>query len=252
MTKRILITGAASGIGAALAKITVARGSEAIALDRNIVGGISCDLSDQDAIQAAASSINGRLDGIAHVAGLPGTKTPAEIIAVNITAPIELTRALENKLAAGASIVAVSSIAGQRCLKAATELDQFLEGGTKAVQDEARSMDGNAAYEFSKALLNRWVVAFTAANANKPIRLNSVSPGPVQTPILKDFRQSMGEDRIAVAEQLVGRHARPEEIAEAIYFLLSDTASWIKGTDLVVDGGFHAIRSAGRGERTCA
>lgn len=74
-----------------------------------------------------------------------------------------------------------------------------------------------------------------------------MSPGPVETPILADFRSSMGADRIAAAEALTGRHGRPEEIAQAIFFLLSPRASWVNGVDLKVDGGFHALRAlAGR------
>lgn len=229
----VLVTGSASGIGAAL----MARlGGNAIGLDR---GGadIICDLADPEAIIAAAAEINGPLDGIAHVAGLPGTAEPATILAVNMRAPALLTNALLSKLSDGASIVAVSSITAQRCDWTTDQIDRLLAG------NPAPAMAGVRAYELSKAALNRWVMRTAVALRDHSIRVNSVSPGPVETPILADFKTSIGKDRIDAAAAIVGRHARPEDIADVIAFLLSDAARWVNGSDVKVDGGYHAVRA---------
>lgn len=229
----VLVTGAASGIGAAL----MARlGSTAIGLDRAGTD-IACDLSDPAAIRSAAGQIDTLLSGIAHVAGLPGTVDAKTIMAVNTRAPALLTEALLPKLADGASIVAVSSVTALRCHWSLDQIDALLDGAP------APEMDGVRAYELSKAALNRWAVRTAVGLRPRGIRVNTVSPGPVETPILADFEASIGKDRIDAAAAKVGRHGQPGDIADVIAFLLSGDARWINGTDIKADGGYHAVRA---------
>jgi NAD(P)-dependent dehydrogenase (short-subunit alcohol dehydrogenase family) len=237
----ILVTGAASGIGAALLPML----GDTLSLDRDAIpGGIGCDLADPEAIDAAAAAITLPLTGIAHIAGLPGTWDASTIIAVNTLAPIRLTEALLPKLADGAGIVAVSSVTALRCDWSASALDRLID----APRDEALALvadlPGVRAYEVSKAALNRWAQRLAIRLHPRGIRVTTVSPGPVETPILKDFETSIGADRIAAAATLTGRHASPEEIASVVAFLLSDAARWVNGTDVRVDGGYHAMRAA--------
>jgi NAD(P)-dependent dehydrogenase (short-subunit alcohol dehydrogenase family) len=229
----ILVTGAGSGIGAAL----MARlGSVAIGLDRKNAG-IICDLRDPASIRMMATRIEGPLKGIAHVAGLPGTADAASIFAVNTIAPSILTEALLPKLADGASIVAVSSVTALRCDWALSRLDALIDGAPFP------QIMGVRAYEASKAALNRWAMRMAVELRQRHIRVNTVSPGPVDTPILADFEKSIGKDRIDAAATMVGRHAQPGDIADVIAFLLSDGSRWINGTDVKADGGYHAVRA---------
>jgi NAD(P)-dependent dehydrogenase (short-subunit alcohol dehydrogenase family) len=229
----VLVTGAASGIGSAL---LAQLGSSAIGLDRHDAE-IICDLGNPAAIAGAAAKIEGPLSGIAHVAGLPGTADPATILAVNMRAPQLLTNALLPKMADGASIVAVSSVTALRCDWSVAQLDALLDG------QSAPQMEGARAYELSKAALNRWVMRSAVQLRARQIRVNTVSPGPVQTPILADFEASIGRDRIDAAAAMVGRHAEPADIADVIAFLLSYAARWVNGTDVKADGGYHAVRT---------
>ena len=144
-----------------------------------------------------------------------------------------------------AAIVGVSSLAAQRCDGSPQRLSRVVD---EPSWDGALSQalegvnDGGLAYEISKRLLIHWVPAAIAALAAKGVRVNTVSPGPVRTQMLKDFRVSMGAERIDAAQRLTGRHADAGEIAAPIAFLLGRDASWINGIDLRADGGLQALR----------
>jgi NAD(P)-dependent dehydrogenase (short-subunit alcohol dehydrogenase family) len=242
MSRRILVTGSASGIGAALAARLRAAGETVIGLDR-AGGDIACDLADDASLAAAAAAIDAPLGGIAHVAGLPGTADPAVIMAVNCDAPRRLTELLADRLGHGAAIVAVASVTAARCPLDDAAKDRWL---ARPPFERPALPDGKAAYEYSKALLIRWAQHAAAALQPRGVRVNTVSPGPVETPILADFAASIGADRIAAAAALAGRHGKPDEIAAVAEFLLGPGASWINGTDIKADGGYHALRALGR------
>ncbi|GAC1469697.1 MAG: SDR family oxidoreductase [Ktedonobacteraceae bacterium] len=253
MKRSIVVTGATSGIGAATVALLEANGDDVIMLDQRPPGRtgtyIACDLGRQESIEQAVAAIPGPIDGIANVAGLPGTHPAERVLAVNFLGTRALTLGLAGKLRAEASIVLVSSIVAQRCswtderLQALLDAPAWSHALTTALQTP---MHGGEAYELSKRLLNFWLPEATALFATRQVRVNVVSPGPVDTPILPDFRVSMGQDRIDAAEQVAGRHARPEEIAAALVFLLSRQASWINGIDIRVDGGLYTLRAAAR------
>jgi NAD(P)-dependent dehydrogenase (short-subunit alcohol dehydrogenase family) len=256
---RYIVTGAASGIGAATALQLRATGATVVTVDvadppRADVLHVRCDLGDEQQISQAVEAlramarVDGPYDGIAHVAGLPGTRAPRDILAVNFLAPRALVLGLSsNALARDAGVVLVSSLAALRCAWEAQRLTAISDHAdwAEAMQQAMEPpLDGATAYEVSKRLLNHWVPTAVAALAPLGARVNTVSPGPVQTPMLRDFRISMGESRIDAAERLSGRHATAIEVAAAITFLLSPAASWINGIDLRVDGGLHALRES--------
>jgi NAD(P)-dependent dehydrogenase (short-subunit alcohol dehydrogenase family) len=163
-------------------------------------------------------------------------------MAVNCEAPRLLTHALASRLALGAGVVAVASVTAARCPLDDADKDRWL---ARPSAERPALADGKTAYEYSKALLIRWVQHAAAAFRSRGIRVNAVSPGPVETPILADFEASIGADRIAAAAALTGRHARPDEIAAVVQFLLGADAGWINGADIKVDGGYHALRAVG-------
>jgi NAD(P)-dependent dehydrogenase (short-subunit alcohol dehydrogenase family) len=82
-------------------------------------------------------------------------------------------------------------------------------------------------------LQNRWTWR------ERGIRMNAVSPGPVDTPILKDFLQTLGA-RAEEDMRVMDRPGRPEDIAPVVAFLLSDASAWIRGANIPVDGGMSS------------
>src|SRR5215213_6289329 len=118
--QRVVVTGAASGIGAETAKVIAGGGAEVISLDRNPAGGahiaphISYDLTDRASIDAAIAAIDGPIDALCNIAGVPGRLPTATVIAVNFLGLRHLTEGLADQITDGGAIVNVASIAGNQ------------------------------------------------------------------------------------------------------------------------------------------
>ena len=115
--RRFVVTGAASGIGHAVAERLLTAGAEVYSLDRNtpsaaVVGHIEVDLASPRSIDAALERLDGTYDGLINVAGIPGTAPADVVLAVNSLAVRHLSEAFVDRLVAGGSVVVVSSIAG--------------------------------------------------------------------------------------------------------------------------------------------
>jgi NAD(P)-dependent dehydrogenase (short-subunit alcohol dehydrogenase family) len=242
--KRYVVTGAASGIGHATAEKLLAQGAEVIALDRNSPSAavsryIEVDLANPRSIDAAIEQLDGDVDGLMNIAGVPGTAPADVVLAVNTLAVRHLSEAFFERLRPGATVTIVSSTAGfgwPNRLEAIGELlatDTFEEG---LAWFKANPQQGNA-YNFSKEVTTVYAMSMGLALSQMGLRINAVLPGPVETPILADFEESMGKDNLDGVKELLGRHATPDDVADAILFLASDAARWINGHALVVDGG---------------
>jgi NAD(P)-dependent dehydrogenase (short-subunit alcohol dehydrogenase family) len=244
----VLVTGAASGIGAALVAVLRDHGQDVIALDR--VPGpdiVECDLSRPASVAAAVAGLPERLGGLANVAGVPGTAPSATVLAVNWLAPKLLATALSPRLVPGAAVVNVASVAAHRNTQPAESLRQLAD--VTSLDDvtgwlDAHPVEGPAAYDTSKRVLVDWTVLHAASLLSAGTRALSISPGPVETPILRDFATSMGQDAMDRSEAAVGRHGRAEEVAAVIAFALSPAATWLNGIDILVEGGLMAARAA--------
>lgn len=248
---RIVVTGAASGIGLALADRLLAAGNEVIGIDRDpcperIVTALRADLRDSDAVRTLADTVPGPLHGIANVAGVPGTAPPETVLAVNLVGARVLTECLLPKLVEGSAVVNVASVAAHRNTVDEGALTELLKAGHAA--DIAawltrHPLSGSAAYDTSKAAMVRWTSELAAQLLRRRLRAVSISPGPVDTPILPDFRATMGADRLDASAGLVGRHGTADEVAAVAAFLLSSDASWVNGIDIPVEGGLFAART---------
>jgi NAD(P)-dependent dehydrogenase (short-subunit alcohol dehydrogenase family) len=242
--KRYVVTGAASGIGHAVAEQLLAASAEVYCLDRNtptapVTRHIEVDLTAPRSIDAAVEQLDGSFDGLMNVAGVPGTAPSDVVIAVNALAVRHLTQALMNRLRPGAAVTVVASAAGFGWPGRLEDIRDFLATSTfeeGAAWFAAHPPEGNA-YNFSKEVATVYPMLMGLPMAQGGFRINAIVPGPVQTPILSDFEESMGKDTIDGLKALLGRHATPDDIASAIVFLASDAARWVNGHALVVDGG---------------
>ena len=235
--KRILITGASSGIGRATAfecsrmgasLVLTGRNEERLretllALDGEGHDYIVADLTSEDSLSSLVQSA-GLIDGLVLCAG-QGNVIPMKMATrkkiettfdVNYFAPIELIRMLlKNKsIKDGASIVFVASIGG---------IDSITIG--------------NGVYGASKAALNSSMKFFALELASKRIRCNSVCPGMVNTGMIKGGALSEEQHKADMEKYPLKRYGEPSDIAFGIIYLLSDAASWVTGHSLVIDGG---------------
>jgi len=242
--KRFVVTGAASGIGNAVAERLLAAGAEVVSLDRNtptaaVHRHAEVDLANPRSIDAAVEQLDGQFDGLMNVAGIPGTAPADLVLAVNTLAVRHLTEMFFERLVPGGSVTIVSSTAGFGWPARLDVIRDLLSPDTLAAGADwfkANPQQGNA-YNFSKEATTVYTMTMGLAVVQMGLRINAVLPGPVETPILVDFEESMGKDNLDSVKELLGRHADPDDIASAMLFLASDDARWINGHALVVDGG---------------
>lgn len=236
--KTVLITGASSGIGKATAIVCSKLGASVVITGRDVARlqetferlegeghlQVVADLTNEEDMKRLVDSVP-QLDGVVNNAGVGG-KTPISfikqsalqgILDVNTIAPIMLSKFLlkKKKLKRGSSMVLTSSISG------------------------VYSVDtGNTLYSVTKSAIDGFMKNAAKELAEKGIRVNSVNPGMVDTPI-NDYSNVSEEQKLADIQRYpLKRHGKPEEIAYAIIYLLSDAAAWVTGTALKVDGGY--------------
>jgi NAD(P)-dependent dehydrogenase (short-subunit alcohol dehydrogenase family) len=243
--QRILVTGAASGIGRAACALLGQLGARVVAVDLDEAGlgtlaaelpgeghvSACVDLTDLDAIAPRMADIalaGGPLSGVVHAAGLACVQplrllTPAmyrKVLLLNTEAALALARGFQRKGVAearGGSIVFISSVMAMA------------------------GAGGAAAYSMSKAALHGLARSLAIELAPARIRVNCIAPGFVATPMFE--RMAAGWDP-AQRAQVEAAHplglGRPDDVANGIAFLLADTGRWITGSVLTVDGGYTA------------
>jgi NAD(P)-dependent dehydrogenase (short-subunit alcohol dehydrogenase family) len=252
--KIIVVTGVASGIGARTAEVCAQLGAEVIGVDRNsggppCAGFINGDLSSVAGVARIAEQLPQRFDALCNVAGLSGAPGAALTVAVNFYGLRALSEAAASRIRAGGAVVNVASIAGYgwranlERAKAMVSVTGFPDVAAVIREHKAAESEG---YPLSKELLLLWtqLAAHQEPFKSRGIRVVAVSPGPVDTPILKEFRQVLGDRRVDSDIAPVGRAGTPSDVAPVIAFLCSDGARWINGTNIPTDGGLEAAINA--------
>lgn len=229
--KNILITGAANGIGHATAQKARDMGYQVYGLDKVEVDSskpeyadikwIHADLKVPEQVEQVIRDLGDMplLALVNNAAEIPISPWDqfdfdlwAQAIEANLTAPLRLCHGLRKNFVRGGSIINISSNGGQHAAYA------------------------NIAYNLTKAAQVNLTQSLAAVFGPQGVRANAVLPGWVTTESAKPIIPKV----VAEAAPL-GRSAEPEEIADAILFLISDAARFINATKLVVDGGFDAI-----------
>lgn len=248
--KRILVTGVSSGVGQATAKALKAAGAFVIGLDvkpahEECDQFVQCDLSKCASIDDAIAAIEHPIDGLANIAGVPGSLPADVVFKVNFLGMRHLTNQLLPKLADKASVVSIASTAGTGWRKR-KELSQTLlalsDWEDCLAEFQTLEMSGPAAYDFTKELVVLYTMLASSGQRHRGVRVNSLSPGAVHTPLLQIFYETMGDELLkSLKNQAGGRDAYPEEIADAVLLMLDPRGYWINGTDLIVDGGAEVL-----------
>jgi NAD(P)-dependent dehydrogenase (short-subunit alcohol dehydrogenase family) len=244
---RIVVTGVSSGIGAAVAGLLAGEGATVLGVDRTTPsrepngGFVPCDVGDPDSLDECIRQLPESIDGLANVAGLPGTADTAAIGRVNFLGLRYLTEVLHPRITKGGAVVHVASIAGAgwpghlqelAALMATPDFDAGLEWWW-----ESGPRTGPEAYAFSKEAVIYYAKTRAHAAWSAGYRVNTVSPGATVTPILRDFSEYMP---IGWSEKTLGRHATPEDIAGVVGFLIGPGSAFVNGADIAVDGGLMA------------
>jgi NAD(P)-dependent dehydrogenase (short-subunit alcohol dehydrogenase family) len=236
--KKILITGASSGIGRAAAIECSKIGASVYITGRNIerleetlskMSGddnhaIQADLTKSEDIQKIVSEIP-VLDGCVNNAGIAkplivqfiSNEALNEVFSINTFAPIILVQGIVRlkKIVNGGSIVFTSSISGLMC-----------------------SAIGASLYSASKSAINGFIKGAALDLSAKGIRVNCVNPGMIDTNIFNEgqiSKEQLEEDK---KRYPLKRYGKPEEVAYAIIYLLSDASKWMTGSNIVIDGGY--------------
>src|SRR5256712_3930382 len=243
--KIALVTGGNSGIGLATAKQFVNEGAHVFitgrrepelaaavkAIGKNVTGvqGDVSNLGDLDRLFAQIKREKGRLDVVFANAGVaryaPLGKISEEfynsIFDINVKGVLFTVQKALPLLSDGASIILNASIVG------------------------SKGLASNSVYSATKAAVRSFARTWTTDLKGRRIRVNGVSPGPIDTPGLNDLVASTGggEQRLKMLSNIVplGRLGTPKEIAKAVGFLASDDSSYITGTELFVDGGMAQV-----------
>lgn len=236
--KNILVTGATSGIGYEACVQIVKYGGNLIAIGRDenklnelkkltkntSVIVIKYDLEDLENLDNLITQIPFSVDGIVHSAGIVqlqpvkflDIKTINKIRTINYDSIVLIISKLLKKkmINKNSSIVFISSIAADFGMK------------------------GNLIYSSTKAALNSSAKVFASELSLQKIRVNTIAPGQVETPLTLEIASTVSEEAINIDKQKYPLgYGKPEDIANLILFLISDKSSWITGTTITIDGG---------------
>ena len=238
--KCILVTGASSGIGRGIAVACSKMGTKVVLSGRNEVRLretlvsmegeeheiLSGDLNSEDIRKEIVDKMP-ELNGIAHCAGISQIqmakfmdRTSIEgVFQTNFFSPVLLNALLikKKKLQKNSSIIFISSISGVY-----------------------RSQIGEGAYGATKAALAGYVKSLALELSTQGIRVNTIHPGVVETPLLDVNNDTLGAEELDALRQRypLKRFGRPEDIANCAVYLLSDAASWMTGSKILIDGGY--------------
>jgi 3-oxoacyl-[acyl-carrier protein] reductase len=242
MSERVFILGGGGGIGAALARLIVARGGSVFLAGRDAAKleaaagelGVGCstvDATDPDALDACADQAAAALGGLSGIACCAGSL---------LLKPAHLTTAAEWQATLAANLTTAFG-----CVRAAGRLLKA-DGGSVVLVSSAAARIGLANHEAiaaAKAGIIGLVLSAAATYARQKIRFNAVAPGLTKTPLTEGLVASELAEKASIGMHPLGRLGTPEDVARALAFLLDPAQDWITGQVLGVDGGLASLKT---------
>lgn len=259
--RRVVVTGAASGVGAALLDVLSQLDvGHVTALDLKEPTGshdvfLATDLSDEGAVRDAVRHVDGHVDCLFNNAGVADTQPAHTVLSVNYLAVRTLAEGLLDQMPDGSAIVNTASLAGNLWRKRAGPIDALLDiyeddsswdTSLRWFDEQAPTLD-QSPYNFSKEVVERYTLRCARPNQRRGVRTNTVCPGPIDTPLLPDFRETTSDKIVDWnIREMAGRPVAPSEVAAVLAFLGSPAASYVNGVNLDVDAGFGAALATGQ------
>jgi NAD(P)-dependent dehydrogenase (short-subunit alcohol dehydrogenase family) len=254
----VVAGGGGSGMGAAAARLVRRAGAEVTVFDLREPQSddglrfTQVDLSDPDAIDHAVEGLDDRVDALFNCQGIAGSRegtTASDVMRVNFLGVRHLTERVLPRIPSDGAVASIASVGGLGWERRREAIDELLDAedfgaGLDWVQahtDDLLEQVFPRAYSFSKQALIVWTMRRAVTAIERGVRVNCSSPGSTRTAMSVDFP----EEGVNYISRPIGRESTPEEQAWPIVFLNSPAASYINGTNLVVDGGNAAARTLG-------
>lgn len=245
---RVAVAGGLTAVGRSIASRLAAKGHDVVVIDSAkpefAAGWIKVDFCDPATVAIAADQLTGDYDAFVSAIDWPPLKSSAQdILVTRYFSARLLLEAIVERLSSGATILTVSSRAGWQWKQHYEQVHDLLDISSVAeIGDFVRSeeIDNLRAYALGSEALIAWTTTKTEDLLSRGIRANTISPAAVQDEYYDEFTELLGEKALKNVER-AGRVGQPDEVANVIEWLLSSKSSWIKGQDIIIDGGIGAM-----------
>jgi len=253
--KTVVMTGAASGMGAAAAHLLVDLGAEVYALDIGdvqapVARSFKTDMRSQSSIDAAIAELPPEIDVLFNCAGVPHPPaTWLDTLLINFVGLRHLTDTLLPRVREGGAIASIASTAGMAwksnldTVRAFLEMGSFEEAAAWLADEPSLNADP---YGFSKQCIIVYTQTLAGELAQRGIRINCIAPSPTASDFMSKLTKEIPEEAITPFFPSNGRFAEPEEMGRALVMMGSDLACFVSGVNLPVDYGYCAEVAMGQ------